>query len=199
LLVACRGCRPLLAAPHGLRHLPPPAPSAAVRGFLERLFRSDQPQHLVSDQGSQFTAREFKRWCHRRGTRQRFGAIGKYGSLAVIERCIRTIKNECSRRLILVPYRFTIMRQELTLYVSWYNRHRPHSRLGAATPDEVYHHRRFASRVPRFEPRPRWPRRSVCASPQALIRGQPGVAFHLAVRFHGGRRHLPTITLMRAA
>src|SRR5213593_1587115 len=74
--------------------------SALVRRFLERLFRSHQPQHLVSDQGSQSTAREFKRWCRRRGVRQRFGAIGKYGSLAVIERCIRTIKHECTRRLI---------------------------------------------------------------------------------------------------
>jgi len=173
--------------------------SVAVRRFLERLFRSHQPQYFVSDQGSQFTAREFKRWCRRRGIRQRFGAIGKYGSLAMIERYIRTIKNECTRRLNLVPYRRAIMRQELTLYVSWYNAHRSHSRLGAATPDEVYHSRRLASRAPRFEPRPRWPRRSTCASPQTLFRGQPGVALHLAVRYHGGRRHLPTITLKRAA
>jgi len=173
--------------------------SAFVRRFLGSLFRSHQPQHLVSDQGSQFTATEFKRWCHRRGVRQRFGAIGKYGSLAVIERCIRTIKHECTRRLITVPYRLAAMQQELALYCFWYNGHRAHTRLGAATPDEVYHHRRPAARGQRFEPRPRWPRRSPCASPQTLIRGQPGVALHLAVRFHGGRRHFPTITLKRAA
>jgi len=172
--------------------------SAAVQGFLERLSRSHQPRHLVSDQGSQFTAREFKCWCRRRGIRQRFGAIGKYGSLAVIEHCIRTIKHECTRRLILVPYRLAAMEQELTFYFSWYNGHRPHSRLGA-TPNEVYHHRSLSAKTPRFEPRPRWPRRSPCASPQTLIRGQPGVALHLAVRYHGGRRHLPTITLKRAA
>jgi len=173
--------------------------SAAVREFLERLFQSHQPQCFVSDQGSQFTAREFKRWCRRRGIRQRFGAIGKYGSHAVIERCIRTIKHECTRRLILVPYRFVAIEQELALYVSWYDGHRPHSRLGAATPDEVYHHRRPATKTPRFEPRPRWPRRSPCASPQSLIRGQPGVALDIAVRYHAGRRHLPIVTLKRAA
>jgi transposase InsO family protein len=156
--------------------------SAAVRGFLGRLFRSHQP-----------------RWCRRRGIRQRFGAIGKYGSLAVIERCIRTLKHECTRRLILVPYRLAAMEQELAHYFSRYNGHRPHSRLGAATPDEVYHHRRPSAKTPRFEPRPRWPRRSPCASPQALICGQPGVALHLVVRYHGGRRHLPVVTLQPAA
>ncbi len=175
--------------------------SVAVRGFLKGLFRrvGMKPRHLVSDQGSQFTAREFKRWCRRRGVRQRFGAIGKYGSLAVIERCIRSIKNECTRRLILVPYRLTAMERELTLYFSWFNGHRPHSRLGAATPDEVYHHRRPSAKTPRFEPRPRWPRRSPCASPPTLIRGRPRVALHLALRFHAGRWHLPIIRLERAA
>jgi len=123
-------------------------------------------------------------------SRQRFGAIGKYGSLAVIERCIRTVKNECTRRLILVPYRLTAMQ---------HNGHRPHSRLGTATLDEVYLRRRSASRAPRFEPRPRWPRRSPCASPRTLIRGQPGAVLDLAIRFHAGRRHLPIVTLKRAA
>jgi transposase InsO family protein len=173
----------------------------AVRGFLERRFREEghQPRHLVTDHGVQFVARKFRRWCHRRGIRQRFGAIGKYGSLAVIERCIRTIKNEGTRRLIAVPYRLADFEKELELYVSWYNGHRPHTWLRSATPDEVYHRRRPANRAPRFETRPRWPRRSHCASPQALVRGQPGVTIELTVRCHGARRHLPVVTLKRAA
>lgn len=183
----------------GFAVFPSQPSSAFVRRFLERLFRSHQPRHLLSDQGSQFTARAFKRWCRRRGVRQRFGAIGKHGSPAVIERCIRTIKHECTRRLVLVPYRLAAMEQELAVYFSWYNGHRPHSRLGAVTPDEIYHHWRRAYRTPRFEPRPRWPRRSPCASPQALIRGQPGVTLDLAIRSHAARRHLPIITLKRAA
>ncbi len=175
--------------------------SCAVREFLERLFREvgHQPRYLVSDQGRQFVAREIRRWCRRHGIRQRFGAIGQYGSLAVIERCIRTLKNECTRRLVTVPYHFTAFKQELTLYLSWYNGHRPHTRFGAVTPDEVYYHRRPAARAPRFEPRPRWPRRSLCAAPRTLIRGQPGVQLDLDVRYLGGRRHLPIVTLKRAA
>jgi transposase InsO family protein len=175
--------------------------SAAVRRFLEGVFSrvGHQPRHLISDQGTQFIAREFRRWCRRRGICHRFGAVGKYGSLAVIERCIRTLKSECTRRLILVPYRFATFEQELALYFSWFNGHRPHTRLRTATPDEIYHHRRLACRAPRLEPRPRWPRRSPCAAPVTLVRGQPGAVLDLSVRYHAERRHLPVVTLTRAA
>src|SRR5712692_5053437 len=131
--------------------------SAAVRRFLEGAFRKagERPHHLISDQGTQFIAKGFRRWCRQRGIRHRFGAVGKYGSLAVIERSIRTIKTECTRRLSVVPYRLGAFEQDLALYFSWYNFHRPHTRLNAATPDEVYHHRRHACHAPRFEPRSR--------------------------------------------
>jgi transposase InsO family protein len=173
----------------------------AVGGFLNTTIGAAgrQPKHLVTDHGRQFVARGFRSWCRRRGIRQPFGAIGKYGSLAVIERAIRTFKTECTRRLTLVPYRLTAMQRELALFVSWYNGHRPHSRFAAATPDEIYHHRRPPSRSPRFEPRPLWPRRSPCASPQALIRGRPGATIRLGVRHLGGRRHLPVVSLKRVA
>ena len=175
--------------------------SVAIRNFLERLFRrvGARPRHLISDQGTQFIAKGFHRWCRRRGIRHRFGAVGKYGSLAVIERCIRTLKTECTRRLILVPFRLAAFRLELALYVSWYNGRRPHTRLDGATPDEVYNHRRPACWSPRFEPRARWPRRSRCAAPQVLVRGQPGVELEIEVRHHAGRQHLPIVTLRRAA
>jgi len=177
-------------------------PSAEdARRFLARLIGAAgrQPRYLVTDQGSQFIARAFRRWCRRTGIRQRFGAIGQYGSLAIIERCIRSLKNECTRRLPLVPLRVADFENELALYFSWYNAHRPHGWLGAVTPDERYHRRRPAARSPRFEPRARWPRRSPCASPQTLIRGQPGAQVAIEVRFLSGRRHLPIVTLTRAA
>ena len=172
-----------------------------ARRFLVRLIRTagQQPRHLVTDPGSQFVARSFRRWCSRRGIRQRFGAIGKYGSLAVIERCIRSFKDECTRRLAVTPLRVADFEKELSLYFSWYNAHRTHERLGAITPDERYHHRRPRARSPRLEPRARWPRQSPCASPHALIRGQPGAMIELEVRFLAECRHLPIVTLKRAA
>ncbi len=177
-------------------------PSAEdARRFLVRLIRAagQQPRHLVTDQGSQFVARSFRRWCRRRGIRQRFGAIGKYGSLAVIERCIKSLKEECARRLAVVPLRVGDFEKELALYFSWYNSNRPHGWLGAITPDERYHRRRPAARSPRVEPRARWPRRAPCASPHALIRGQPGALVELNLRFLDGHPHLPIVTLKRAA
>jgi hypothetical protein len=176
-------------------------PSAEdARRFLERLIRiaGQQPRHLVTDQGAQFLARGFQRWCRRQGIRQRFGAIGKYGSLAVIERCFKSIKDECTRRLAIVPLRLTDFKTELALSFTWYNSHRPHGWLGAVTPDERYHRRRPAARSPRLEPRARWPRRSPCASPHALIRGQPGALIELDLRLLDSRTHLPVVTLKRA-
>jgi len=175
--------------------------SATVRRFLERAFRraGEKPIHFITDQGTQFTEKGFRRWCRRRGIQHRFGALGKYGSLAVIERCIRTAKVECTRRLIVVPYRLAAFEQELALYCFWFNDLRPNTWLGGATPNEIYHHRRLACRTPRLEPRRRWPRRSPCAAPRTLVRGQPGARLELEVRYKGDRRHLPIITLKRAA
>jgi len=48
----------------------------------------------------------------------------------VIERSIRTIKIECTRRLIFVPYRLATFECDLELYFSWYNGQRPHTRFG---------------------------------------------------------------------
>ena len=157
------------------------------------------PAHLITDHGVQFTAEEFGGWCRRRGIQQRFGAIGKYGSLAVIERFIKSMKNECTRLLPIVPLAQAAFARELDHYVAWYNADRPHSRFGARTPDEMYFGSFPACRRPRFEPRARWPRRSPCAQPHALVRGKPGAVVELIVQHRGGRRPLPVVALRRVA
>jgi transposase InsO family protein len=174
--------------------------SRAVRTFLHRtIFRAGaSPKYLITDQGTQFTDKRFRRWCRRKGIGQRFGAVGKYGSLAVVERLIRTLKQECTRR-ILVPLDRRPFEREIGLFVAWYNGHRPHSFLEASTPNEVYFSRTPASRRARFEPRCRWPRRSPCAGPQAPVRGRRGVRLDLRVAFRAGRKHLPIVSLRRAA
>ena len=88
---------------------------------------------------------------------------------------------------------------ELRYLAAWYNRHRPDMTLGGRTPDEVYHRLRPMNRQPRFERRANWPRRSPCAKPATLDEGKPGVRLASEITFQGKRRHLPLVTLKRAA
>ena len=77
----------------GLAIFDRPPTSVEIRAFLGRAIgrAGVVPRHLITDHGSQFTDEGFRRWCRRRGMRQRFGAIGKYGSIAVIERLMDTM------------------------------------------------------------------------------------------------------------
>jgi transposase InsO family protein len=174
--------------------------SKAVRAFLARVIRSVGacPHHLVTDQGKQFRDKAFRAWCTLRGIGQRFGAIGQYGSIAVIERLIQTIKNGCTRRL-LVPYAKAALHKELSLFCAWYNERRPHEWLAGATPDEVYANVTPACVRPRFEPRRKWPARAPCAAPQVKIQGRRGARLELHVSYLEGRKHLPIVTLERVA
>ncbi len=174
--------------------------SEAVRAFLGRTMASQgaKPKHLISDKGGQFWCDGFKTWCRRHQIKPRFGAVGKHGSIAVIERLILTVKQTMGQ-LPLIPLRRESLRQEMVLIIAWYNEHRPHMTLDGRTPNEVYGKRFPANRKPRIEPRPRWPRGSRCAKPQTLVAGKPGQRFEMNVAFHGNRRHLPIVTLQRAA
>jgi transposase InsO family protein len=58
-----------------------------VCGLLDRAVKraGRAPRYIISDQGSQFQ-REYRDWCKKNGVKPRFGAVGKHGSIAVIER-----------------------------------------------------------------------------------------------------------------
>ncbi len=174
--------------------------SLSVRAFLGRTITQAKatPKYLICDKDSIFWCDAFKRWCQRKAIRPRFGAVGKHGSIAVVERFIRTMKDEATRR-ILIPQRKERFRSALNSFLSWYNEHRPHRTLRGKTPNEVYFRLRQANGRPRIEPRKRWPRRSPCAGPRTLVAGQPGDRFKLQVDFHDGKRHLPIVSLKRAA
>jgi hypothetical protein len=156
------------------------------------------PKYIVCDKGPPFWCSAFKRWCKRRGIRPRFGAVGKHGSIAVVERFIRSLKEEGLRHTFICIFQRTL-EADISLYVAWHNEHRPHTALQGRTPNEVYFGRRAANQALRFEPRPNWPRGSPCARPQTPVRGRPGVRIELAVDFEGGRKHLPVVALRRVA
>jgi putative transposase len=186
---------------HGLALFAQPPTAKQVRDILGRFVSrlGKAPRHLITDQGKQFSAEVFTGWCRRRGIRQRFGAVGKQGSIAVVERMIRTVKHECTRALPVVSLRRRSLQRELQFFLNWYHADRPHTALKGATPDEIYYGTRPACRQPRFEPRSGWPRASPCAQPRVLVKGQPGAKLELRVEFRSGRRHLPSMIVTRAA
>jgi putative transposase len=153
--------------------------SSEVRAFLGRAIRRDRPRHLLSDRGSQFDCAAFRNWAKRKRIKVRYGAVGKYGSIAIIERFIRSMKSECTGR-ILVPLRLHEMRGELAAYVAWYNEHRPHQGLHGGTPGES-----DADIVP--------------LRPQFETRGKHGVKLKLKISYVRGRTHLPIVELKNAA
>jgi hypothetical protein len=188
--------------------------SEAVRGFLGRTVAKAKnnsprpqsgegqgvrvPKYIVCDRGSQFDCDGFRDWCRRKGIKPpRYGAIGKHGSIAVVERFILTLKTLLSC-LLLVPYRRDAFQRELDAIAEWYNQSRPHTWLGGRTPNEAYFGTFPANRRPRFESRSRWPRGSPCAKPWALVRGSPGTKLTLEVSFHADHKHLPIVRLKRA-
>ncbi len=184
----------------GIAAFSKPPTSSTIRTFIGRIINESSvaPTYLICDKGRQFWCDVFKRWCRGKSIRVRFGAVGKHGSIAVVERFIRTVKDEATRR-ILVSYRKEAFCKELTSYLAWYNEYRPHTTLDGKTPNEAYFRLRPNNRRPRIEPRERWPRRAPCAEPATLIAGQPGDRFTLDVNFQDGRRHLPIVSLKRAA
>jgi hypothetical protein len=87
----------------------------------------------VTDQGAQFTAVIFRVLLTSLGIRQRFGAVGKKGSIALIERCWRTLKHTLRLR-----FRRPLTKADLQRRAGYALVHyafcRPHSALGGATP-----------------------------------------------------------------
>jgi len=174
--------------------------AVSVSRFLECAIHtaSATPKYIICDKGQQFWCSVFKDWCDGQGITPRFGAVGQHGSIALIERFILSLKNECTW-IILVPLRREAFHRELRFFEVWFNQHRPHSALDGKTPYEMYHEISPACECPRYEPRARWPRSAPCASPHAPVASHCGAPIRLDVRYHWGRKHLPIVELGRAA
>ena len=174
--------------------------SAQVASFLSRAIKKIDatPKYIIADKGTQFFCALFTDWCQTEGIRPRYGAVGKHGSIAIIERFIRSMKSECTRKII-VPFRLNAMRHEIACYATWFDEHRPHTALGGRTPLEVYRDLHPATEVPRFEPRSGWPWKSRCAGPVVRIKGKRGTRVGLVVSRFENRPHLSVVELRRAA
>ena len=93
--------------------------------------------HFISDHARCFTGQVFRRKLLRLGVKQRFGAIGKKGSIALIERLWRTLKDTLGLHL-LRPLVAQNLMEKIEMGLVHYAHFRPHQALAGATPAEIY-------------------------------------------------------------
>ena len=157
------------------------------------------PRHIVCDQGPQFDCDAFRRWCRR--TRDQASTIwrDRQAREPGSHRTTDPYAQDAAPLFAAGVLAKSTFRREVGLAINWYNEHRPHMTLGGRTPNEVYAGGYPANRKPRYEPRERWPRSSVCAKPVTLVKGRPGARIEIDVDFASSRRHLPIVRVKRAA
>lgn len=98
-----------------------------------------KPDIFNTDQGSQFTSEAFPGRLKEEGIQISMDGRGRWADNVFVERLWRSLKYE---HVYLHAYE-TVgeARSKIGRYFEFYNSRRPHSSLGAQTPDQVYFHR----------------------------------------------------------
>jgi putative transposase len=104
---------------------------------LKEALKKGRPDIFNTDQGSQFTSREFVSILESLNIKVSMDGSGRYADNLFIERLWRTLKYE---EVYLKAYQdATVARIELAKYIVFYNAERPHQSLGYKTPAEEYY------------------------------------------------------------
>lgn len=102
----------------------------------EAIARHGKPQIFNTDQGSQFTSAAFTGLLADSGIRVSMDGKGAWRDNVFVERLWRSVKYE---EVYLKAYDSVAQaRASIGRYLDFYNRKRPHSSLGARTPDQAY-------------------------------------------------------------
>ena len=115
------------------------AESALEQALIARfgtLGRVPQSFLLRSDNGLVFTSRSFRRLVKSYDLRQKFITPHSPEQNGMVERVIRTLKDQCVHR-----HRFETLQHASRVIADWigfYNHRRPHQALGMKTPAEAY-------------------------------------------------------------
>lgn len=119
---------------------------------LQKALEYACPQIFNSDQGAQFTSREFTDILEHTGIRISMDGRGRVYDNIFIERLWRTVKYE---EVYLHDYR-TVSEARLRLndYFRFYNNERIHESMGYRTPCEVYYNNEPLTLVPNMAPSP---------------------------------------------
>ncbi len=114
-----------------------PNAGSVVDAMEEAFLRHGPPEHLISDQEGVFVSEVFGVLLGNWNVKQRFGAVGKHGSIAVTERLIWTLKREWLARIALIRGLDHLGRL-LADFEEYYKQHRSHQQLNGATPSILY-------------------------------------------------------------
>lgn len=107
-----------------------------VSALREALARFGTPEIFNTDQGCQFTSLEFTEVLKEAGVRISMDSKGRWMDNVMIERLWRSMKYEC---VYLHAFETgSEAKAGIERWVTFYNEHRPHSRLDDRTPDEAY-------------------------------------------------------------
>ena len=124
--------------PLAARVFPSEPSSREIQELLRAASRQfGPPRHFISDHGSQFTDSRFESLLARLHVQHRLGAIGKVGSIALIERLWKTLKDTLSLRSFKPLFQQDLERR-LFLGLFYYAYLRPHQALAGATPAEIF-------------------------------------------------------------
>jgi putative transposase len=114
-----------------------PTSRFAVRLLRRAMTRYGSPTWLVTDKDRAFRNKLVSALLRRHGIGRRHGAVGRKGSIAIIERTWRNMKQEYVRRLFPCR-RKAALEKRLNRWRRWHHGERPHQSLGQQTPDDVY-------------------------------------------------------------
>jgi putative transposase len=113
--------------------------SFCIESLDEALRLHGKPEIFNTDQGSQFTSEAFTGRLKEEGIQISMDGRGRWADNVYIERLWRSLKYE---HVYLHAYESVgEARTNIGRYFEFYNFRRPHSSLGAQTPDQVYFHR----------------------------------------------------------
>jgi putative transposase len=106
-----------------------------VEALEEALSKNEKPEIFNTDQGSQFTSEAFTGRLKEEGIRISMDGKGRWRDNVFVERVWKSIKYE---EVYLHAYESVQQaRESIGRYLEFYNSVRPHSSLGAFTPDQV--------------------------------------------------------------
>ena len=107
-----------------------------IEAVEEALAKHGRPEIFNTDQGSQFTSAAFTGLLHDNAIQISMDGRGAWRDNVFVERLWRSVKYE---EVYLRAYESVAeARASLGRYLTFYNAKRPHSSLGARTPDEAY-------------------------------------------------------------